>query len=69
MKDDEASSFLSEDSNALTRILIDEKGIVRSLNAAGLQWGLIKKLQEIWGNRLLNWPEYEKCLMTNPTTL
>jgi len=59
LKDDEVSSFLSEDSNALSRILIDEKGIVRSLNAAGLQWGFIKELQEIWGNESLNWSEYE----------
>ncbi len=50
---------MSEDSNALSRVLIDEKGIVRSLNAAGLQWGFIKELQEIWGNESLNWSEYE----------
>ena len=59
LKDDDVSSFLSEDSNALSRVLIDEKGIVRSLNAAGLQWGFIKELQEIWGNESLNWSEYE----------
>ncbi len=62
LKDDEVSSFLSKDSNALTHILIDEKGIVRSLNAAGLQWGFIKELQEIWGNESLNWSEYETKL-------
>jgi len=62
LRDDEVSSFLSEDSNALTRVLIDEKGIVRSLNAAGLQWGFIKELQEIWGNESLNWSEYESKL-------
>ncbi len=59
MRDDEVSSFLSEDSNALSRVLIDEKWIVRSLNAAGLQWGFIKELQEIWGNESLNWSDYE----------
>jgi hypothetical protein len=62
LKDDEVSSFLSDDSNALTRVLIDEKGIVRSVNVAGLQWGVIKELQEIWGNESLNWPEYETKL-------
>ena len=34
LKDDDVSGFLSEDSNALTRVLIDEKGIVRSLKKA-----------------------------------
>ena len=62
LRDDEVSSFLSDDSNALTRVLIDEKGIVRSLNAAGLQWRFIKKLQEIWGDESLNWSEYESKL-------
>ena len=56
---EEVLQFTTNDANIMTRVLIDEEGIVRSIHAAGLQWGFIKELQKIWGNSSLDWPEYE----------
>ncbi len=60
LKEKNLDDFMQADSNLFTRILIDEYGIIRSLNAAGLHAGFIKRIQRTWDNPDLDWPNYEE---------
>lgn len=56
------ATFLSGQANAMTRILIDYEGIVRSLNFAGLQWPFVKCLIKTWSNPSIDWASYNSLL-------
>lgn len=58
----EVKSFLSGKKNIMTGVLIDEKGIIRSLNFAGLKWQFIQTLQETWSDPTVNWNKYDYYL-------
>lgn len=62
VRNQEVQGFLKEDKNALHRILIDGKGIIKSLNLAGLQWGFINTLKEIWADKEIDWSGYDRLL-------
>lgn len=62
VREEEIESFLREDWNALTRILIDENGIIKSLNFTGLDWAFINHLKQIWGNPDIDWSDYDTKL-------
>ncbi|MGR3177973.1 MAG: hypothetical protein ACUZ8E_07940 [Candidatus Anammoxibacter sp.] len=59
LKDEGINDFLEDDSNLLTRVLIDEDGIVRAITAGGLQWSFVKELQMTWSSQQLDWRNYE----------
>jgi hypothetical protein len=59
LKDESINEFLDDDTNLLTRVLIDENGIVQAIVTGGLQWPFVKELQKIWGNQSLDWHNYE----------
>ncbi len=59
MLEESLDDFMRGETNMLTRILIDENGIVRSLNVADLHPEFIKRIRRTWGDKTLDWTNYE----------
>ena len=58
----DVEKFIDHKNNIMTRILIDQNGVVRVLNLAKLKSSFIEDLQKAWSNSKTDWSKYNSWL-------
>ncbi len=62
LKEKNLNTFMDCNTNIMTRVIIDETGVVRSIAAAGLHMTFINRLKQTWQVTDLDWRNYETDL-------